>query len=846
MLELIEAVWADPRLHEVSGRLRRAWMAEEIGVTLPNPPSIAEIAQVVEAAAILACSTEAGHRQAAYRIATSALELHGTTALPLDQAVRVVLGRLGNFPALGTRRDVAEAQHLLPLGLLTEELAASDLRTVKFSSREAVLTDFQYALWTRLKGGRRVAIAAPTSAGKSYVLQNHLASLFAEPAARTVLYLVPTRALITQVARSMREAVAALPGDAPVVATVPVEPVLLLPKRAIYVMTQERAQIMLAAHPGFAPEVVVVDEAHGIGEGARGVRLQAAIEELLRRRPTAQALFASPGVRNLEVFGQTLGVGDVEPLRSLEPAVAQNFIRVDVVDPDLGELRVALAEDSADATPLAQIQLRKRTSTRVERLANVAFEFGKASTSIVYANGAAEAEDVALALADLIGPVEATSTRLELRRVAAEAVHAEYALTRCVVRGVAFHYSNMPTQLRLAIEQAVASGDISHLVCTSTLLQGVNLPAKNIFMFRPEKGQHSPLRGVDFWNLAGRAGRLMREFQGNIFLIDYGDWRMKPLAEAGDADIIPAVESGVLRSAPLLRIVDGATSSSADEPDLEAVFVQLLGEYREGTLDRTLGRIAVDRGLAAQSVATLESALRQASDEVSLPQHVLRRSPDISPHKQQLLHDRLAARLGESGPWALIPKHPKDHDAYASYADALQTCHRILLGLSPTSKFHRFIALIALWWMQGRALPRIVQNQLDRNVEKERRLVVRDTLELVERHVRFQCVRLLGCYQAVLGHLLIDTGHAQAAASMPEVALYLEMGAADRTTISLMSLGISRPTATRLAAGAQSRNLDVPDALAWLASAPPAVLGLGEGARAEVEEVTGRTAITLR
>lgn len=846
MRELIETVWAHPRLHDVSGRLRRAWMAQEIGSSPPDPPDLGDVAQVVEAAAILACSANPDHRKAAYRIVTSALELHGTSTLPLDQAVRVVLGRLGNFPAMGTRREVAEAQHLLPFGLLTEELAASDLRTVELPAGSAILTEFQHALWTRLKNGRRVAIAAPTSAGKSYVLQNHIASLFEDPADRTVLYLVPTRALITQVSRAVRDGLATLPGGAPIVATVPVEPILSLPRRAIYVMTQERAQIMLAAHPGFAPEVIVVDEAHGVGEGARGVRLQAAIEELLKRRPAAQILFASPGVRNLEVFGRMLGIGDVEPLRSLEPAVAQNFIRVDVVDPDQGALRVALADDPVGAPPLAEIPLRRRTSTRVERLANVAFYLGKGATNIVYANGAAEAEDVALALADLVGPVEPTPAQLELRRVAAEAVHAEYALTRCVVRGVAFHYSNMPTQLRLAIEQAVAAGNIPHLVCTSTLLQGVNLPAKNIFMFRPEKGQHSPLSGVDFWNLAGRAGRLMREFHGNIFLIDYADWRFKPLGEDSDAHIVPAVEGGVLRGAPLLRIIDRTTGTNADDPDLEAVFVQLLGEQREGTLARTLARIEADRGLASQPAAALEAALRRASEDVSLPQHVLRRSPDISAHKQQLLHDRLGSRLAESGPWALIPKHPRDLGAYASYSDALQICHRTLLGLSPTSNFHRFIALIALWWMQGRALPRIVQNQLDRNADKERRVVVRDTLELVERHVRFQCVRLLGCYQAVLGHLLAETGHAQAAASMPEVALYLEMGAADRTTISFMSLGISRPTATRLAAGAPSRRLDVPDALAWLTSGPPAVAGLGSSARGEVEEVTGRSVIALR
>nr|WP_249787546.1 hypothetical protein [Bradyrhizobium sp. NBAIM03] len=89
----------------------------------------------------------------------------------------------------------------------------------------------------------------------------------------------------------------------------------------------------------------------------------------------------------------------------------------------------------------------------------------------------------------------------------------------------------MPTQIRTAVEEAVARGDIDYLVCTTTLLQGVNLSAKNLFLCRPQKGDNVPLESVDFWNLVGRAGRLMKEFQGNIFLIDYDNWRKKPLEQ---------------------------------------------------------------------------------------------------------------------------------------------------------------------------------------------------------------------------------------------------------------------------------------------------------------------------
>lgn len=842
MQELADTVWRDRRFHVLADRVQRAWVAREVGVSLVDVPPPDELTRLMQAAAILACSADLEHRQAAFRAATSSYELGGGAELPLDQALRVVLGRLGNFPSMRTRSEVALARRDLPVSLVAEELSAVERRTVRLGGGSAILTDFQHDLWTRLKRGRRLAVTAPTSAGKSYVLQNFLVSLFEKPEPRSVLYLVPTRALITQVSSALQADLAAVgvAGSlAPQIATVPVEATLRLPSRAIYVLTQERAQVMLAGHPRFAPDVIVVDEAHGIAEGARGVRLHAALQDLLARNAAAQVLFATPGVRNLDVFGRLLGLENVDPVRSREPTVAQNFVIVRVVDPAVGNLSLRMASDHGDVPPLAEVALSRRTVSRIEKLANISFGLGGGASNLVYANGPADAEAVALMLAERFRDREITSGRAELARVAGESVHPDYVLVRCVRVGVAFHYSNMPTQLRIAIERAVAAGEVDFLVCTSTLLQGVNLPVRNIFMFRPEKGQHSPLQGVDFWNLAGRAGRLLREFQGNIFLIDYEAWRRHPLEQAMDAAIVPAIDEGVLRKGRLLRVIKRPPGPVPDEPDLEAVFVRLLGDLRDGSLGETLGRISQDHSLDKEHTSAIAAAIAEAAEVVTLPQHVLRRSPDISAHKQQMLYHLLRRRASQSqaAAAALIPKRPGDPGAYESYAAALHACRRILLGLPKRSKRHRFLALVALWWMEGRPLPRIVQNQLDRNRDKDPRLVVRLTLDMVERDVRYQCVRLFGCFNAVLAQVLTDLELGELAARMPEVPLYLELGAADRTTISLMSVGISRPTATRLSFNAPSRGMDVAQALAWLSSEPAALARLPPTGLEEVKAV---------
>jgi hypothetical protein len=843
MQELANRVWEDPRFRAVADRLRRAWLADEVGIAMTDAPSPEEIAKAVMSAAILACSASPRHRLAAFRTVTSAYELRGASELPLDQAVRVVLARLSNFPAMLTRPGVDASRDALPFGLLAEEMLASDRRTVSIGGKPTVLTDFQHALWSRLRARRRVAMTAPTSAGKSFVLQRFLTASFEEPGARSVMYIVPTRALITQVSRSIRESLAdGFPGSSrPEVPTVPIEAAAALPARAVYVLTPERAQILVAAHPGFAADAVVVDEAHLIADGARGVRLQSVLNDLVGRNPAAQLLFASPGTRNLDVFGRLLGIPDVQPLKSREPTVAQNFVNVRVEDSGAGLISLRLVADDGRLLPVGEIRLGRRTATRIEKLANVAAVLGRGATNLVYANGQADAEEVALELVKRLGKRPTTPGRAELARVARESVHRDYALAECALAGVAFHYSNIPTQLRLAVEDAVAAGDVDFLVCTSTLLQGVNLPARNIFMYRPEKGQHAPLRGVDFWNLSGRAGRLLKEFQGNIFLIDYDAWRTKPLSDRRDAAVIPALDGGVMQTGRLLSTIAGSPGSAKDQANFDAVFVSLLGDYRQGGLGATLDRISRDNNIDRPRTDAVRVAISTAAGLIDLPQAVLRRSPDISAHRQQRLYDQLKARAGTaSEAAALVLRHPDHEGAYDSYAAALQACHRTLEGLPELSRLHRFHALVCLWWMQGRSLPRIVQNQLDRNTPNDPRPVIRDTLELIEREVRYRCVKLFTCYNTVLAQVLGDLSYHDLAARMPEVPLYLEMGASDRTTISLMSLGISRPTATRLSPFAPSPEMDVASVLAWLSSSPAALSRLTATASAEL-----RSALTM-
>lgn len=840
MQELADKVWNNGAFHDAAHRIELAWLTKEIGGIGDGYADITDATRLMRSAAILACSETADHRRAAFRVATCAYDLFGTGQFPLDQALRIVLMRLGNFPSIGTRADVASARVRLPLVLAAEEIASADAHEVTINGQTVLLTDFQQRLWLNLLQRRRIAVAAPTSAGKSFVLQGYLSALFDNEQPKSVVYIVPTRALIAQVAEDLTIQFRGMDQNIPDIVTVPVDAETSLAERAIYVMTQERVQLALGAHPDLSASVIIVDEAHSIADGSRGVLLQWVIDDLLIRNPASQILFASPAIRNLDIFGRLFGLTDVVEFASVEPTVAQNFLVTTVQSAIKGKLEIHTAGDGSRALrQVAALKLGRTVASRTEKLVHIPAVLGRGHSNIIYANGAAEAESVALQLAELMSDREPTELRLALSDLAKEAVHANYALVECVKHGVAFHYSNIPTQLRRAIESAVSSGEVDYLVCTSTLLQGVNLPTKNIFMFAPEKGRTRALESTDFWNLAGRAGRLKREFQGNIFLIDYDKWKKKPLHGPKDSIVVPAIESSLNEHHDqLMTVIAGSPrKSQSDDTDLETTFVRLYTDFKGGDLNQTFERAGVAPGDIQSGL--VEAALAAASDKLTLPAAILRRAPSISAHKQQRLYDRLNAKIAKGADVArtLIPLHPRESEAFQSYANILELCHEIILGIDTSKNLHRFHALIARRWMLGVPLPQIIDEQISRNASKPVRTTIRSTLDLIEGDIRFQAVRLFGCYCALLVYALDSAGLVDMVSSIPSLPLYLEIGASDKTMISFISLGLSRVTAMKLNEMSARKDLDKAGALRWLRTRPLEALGLSPLLLAEVRAI---------
>jgi Lhr-like helicase len=485
---------------------------------------------------VLARSTERRALEAALRIATAALSLD--TENKVRDAGSVLLEKLSNYRAV----ELALSRGLLKPGLdarlgvsariegLTRALDDSVL--VEHSGQWLRVNRFQQSFWNEAnKPQTWVSASAPTASGKTFLVLQWLLNEIQTSSAIVAVYLAPTRALVSEIEESLNDLlrrnkilgidVTSLP------LSVKYNDALAGKMKAIFILTQERLHLLAnVLNDGLKIDLLVADEAHKVGDRNRGVVLQDALERVSRINPAMKVVFVSPATQNPETLLEDAPPDTrTQAVDSDSPTVLQNVILATQQPRRTTEWSLKLRLTDGQQFPIGTLTLQGRPTSLKKKLALIAASAGKKGGTLVYTNGPAEAEEVALLISQLVQP-DTLDVDLELAALADLArrgIHESYQLAPVVRKGVAFHYGNMPSLLREEIERLFRIGKIRFLVCTSTLIEGVNLSCRTIVVRGPRKGVGQPMEPHDFWNLAGRAGRWGNEFQGNIICVDPDD-----------------------------------------------------------------------------------------------------------------------------------------------------------------------------------------------------------------------------------------------------------------------------------------------------------------------------------
>ena len=782
------------------------------------------------AGSILARSENRSYQEAALRIATGAVTLESSQ--PVTDAGAVLLDKLSNFRAVALANDrkllETDLEGRLGLGLRMEaQRRQLDLSVlVESSGRWLQVNDFQQRFWANANSNLWLSASAPTASGKTFLVLQWLIDHMRSTETRVSVYLAPTRALVSEIESNLTSLMGKT--DDIDVSSLPLrakyDTAKAGGKKLVLVFTQERLHLLAnVLGDDVNVDLLVVDEAHKIGDNQRGVILQDAIERLERANSQLKVVFISPATQNPEeLLADAPADAKVAAVDSDSPTVIQNLIVAEQAPRKPKLWNLSLRQGSTPL-PIGLLQLASSPGTLTKKLAFIAAAVGERGGTLVYANRAGDAEAIAALISQLIPEIAETDKELvELADLAKKGVHPNFALGSLVLQGVAFHYGNMPSLIRLEVERLFRSGKIRFLVCTSTLIEGVNLSCRTIVVRGPRKGMGHPMEPHDFWNLAGRAGRWGNEFQGNIICIDPDDadaWpngvptrSRYPIKRESDA----VLETGDSLAEYLDRRTDTPLVEIADTGKYEQVGAYLLATYLR------LGSIKDARFAKRHSpntIAKLEERLALIAGKIDISADLAERHPGVSAlGLQQLLE---ALRAYEKDIENLLPATVDSQDSYDRFVTIMRRINENLFPAFMPDGLIPLHALIVIQWLKGFSLAAMIRKNIEyhRNNNRPFKLpkLIRDTMELVEQIARFRAPKYLSAYMDILHLHLREIGREDLIDDDLDIGTQLEFGVSTVTLLSLMELGLSRMTAVTLYEKIARDNLTKEGCLAWVA-----------------------------
>ncbi|MGH4126305.1 MAG: DEAD/DEAH box helicase [Clostridium sp.] len=353
--------------------------------------------------------------------------------------------------------------------------------------------------------------SGPTSMGKSFVMRMFIKQQILNRASLNFALLVPTKALINEVTSKILNDLKELLSEHNYRIVTSAGALALKQKHNfIFVLTPERLLYLLISNPNLRINHLFVDEAHKISaKDSRSAFYYKVVDMLAQQENRPIMIFASPNIPNPEVYLKLIPNASESmnnKMVSTFSPVSQVKFFIDFVDKNI-QFYNTYKRSFSNITKLND----KATFCDVIRFVEAN------SQNIVYCSSTGHAVELALEYAKA-KPIQTNNDLLTLAKDIKNEVHGDYYLADIISKGVAYHIGYLPSAIRMRIEDLFRQGLIKTMFCTSTLVEGVNLPADNLFITSYKIGL-TKMTPVDFKNLVGRVGRIEYNLYGNVYLV---------------------------------------------------------------------------------------------------------------------------------------------------------------------------------------------------------------------------------------------------------------------------------------------------------------------------------------
>ena len=406
-----------------------------------------------------------------------------------------------------------------------------------------------------------IVIDMPTSGGKTLLAQFRILQALNQFDADGgwVAYVAPTRALTAQITRRLRRdfdfepiglRVEQLSGAIDVDAF---EEELLTDEEKpfdVLVATPEKLSLIVRNKKVPRPlALVVMDEAHNLETETRGLRIEFLLATIKRDCTQANFLLLMPHVESSETvarwLAQDVNAGKAisfsttawkpnERIIGLYRAVADDSERagwrLDYETLTVTERAMKLrgTHRAGDCRPIAVPKSKVLASGRQTgfglQTAAMASVMSARGTSIAVANNINTVWTMARHAAESIQKFDVVPDDVRLVQAFLKTeVSQSFELIKMLDYGVGVHHAGLSDEIRTLMEWLAEAGHLRVLCATSTIAQGINFPVSSIFLQSHKMPYGVEMSPREFWNLAGRAGRIGQDSVGVIGLAEGED-----------------------------------------------------------------------------------------------------------------------------------------------------------------------------------------------------------------------------------------------------------------------------------------------------------------------------------
>lgn len=402
---------------------------------------------------------------------------------------------------------------------------------VTICGKQFLLTDFQKKIWDSMDKDRIIGISAPTSAGKSFVILLKLIDRLSKENI-DIVYIVPTLSLINQVTEDFNRELKKMKISNYWISN-SFDEQQKSNEKNIYVLTQEKAIAAFSdSEQAFTRKLVLVaDEIQNIErireeKDERSKILYDTLVEFRYKENVEQIIISGPRIEDIDKVGHSIfGIETRGHATDISPVLNLTYSIKKIDKKYFFKQYCALTdepiiEEIENAAIIQGYGQKIYTERYLNYLNNFVGSVGNNAQNIIFAPTSNGARKIAMALSSSREHIEQ-----ELVQYYKDTIHKNYALCDTLLKGIAYHHGKLPMHVRRTLEKAISDKKINNVVCTTTLLQGVNLPAQNVFIRNPhlyiKKQMDSPeLTNYEMANLRGRAGRLLKDYIGRTFVMD--------------------------------------------------------------------------------------------------------------------------------------------------------------------------------------------------------------------------------------------------------------------------------------------------------------------------------------